>query len=93
MEEVILLEKKVKAVSVKERLPLVHRQFNAPMKRAVGLILVKAVAAGELDALECGKIESQINKSLINPYFQLDQKYLRFITGKLKSGKAQSQKA
>jgi len=71
--------------------PIVHRQFNGVMLEAVRPILTKSVAAGELDVLECAKIESQINTSINNPFFQLDPKYLSFIVGKLKAGKRKRQ--
>jgi hypothetical protein len=71
--------------------PFIHRQFTTAMQKAVQPILVKSVASGELDPLECGKIESQINASINNPFFQIDKKHLSFIVGKLKSGKSQRQ--
>ena len=74
-----------KAVKTHRERPYHHQQFNHAMKKAVAPVLLNAVASGELSCLDCGKIETQINKSLINPHFQIDQKYLNFIIGKLKS--------
>jgi hypothetical protein len=60
-----------------------HKQFTPEMKDKVTDILTKSVAAGELDVFESGKIETQINKSLRDPSFQLDQKYQEFLAKKL----------
>jgi hypothetical protein len=60
-----------------------HKQFNVEMKNKVTDILTKAVASGELDILKSGKIETQINKSLVDPSFQLDQEYQEFLFKKL----------
>ena len=65
--------------------PFVHRQFSAAMQEKVKPILLKSVAAGELDAFECGKIETQINRSIQNPFFQIDRKYADFLNRKLKA--------
>jgi hypothetical protein len=67
--------------------PLFHRQFNTIMLEAARPVLVKSVAAGELDFFECAKIETQINQSIKNPFYQIDQKYLNFLVGKLKANK------
>jgi hypothetical protein len=60
-----------------------HKQFTPEMKDRVTDILTKSVEAGELDVFESGKIETQINKSLRDPYFQIDQKYQAFLAKKL----------
>ena len=60
-----------------------HRQFNKAMKKSLEPFLTEWVSSGELDPVDCGKIESQINKSMQNPLFQIDQKYLGFIIGKI----------
>jgi uncharacterized protein YjgD (DUF1641 family) len=60
-----------------------HKQFTPEMKDRATDILTKSVAAGELDVFESGKIETQINKSLRDPSFQLDQKYQEFLAKKL----------
>jgi hypothetical protein len=59
-----------------------HRRFTPQDKDDAMEILSKAVANKELDILECGKIESQINKSIRDPNFQLDQKYISFLAKK-----------
>jgi hypothetical protein len=59
-----------------------HKQFTLEMKDRVTDILTKSVAAGELDVFESGKIETQVNKSLRDPHFQLDQKYQEFLSKK-----------
>jgi hypothetical protein len=73
--------------------PYFHRQFDADMKKAVVPIIADAVSDGSIDILTAGKIEGQINKSIRDPNYQIDQKVLSFIIGKLKFGKTQSQKA
>jgi hypothetical protein len=60
-----------------------HKQFTPEIKDKATDILTKAVADGELDVFESGKIETQINKSLRDPSFQLDQKYQEFLFKKL----------
>jgi len=70
---------------VSAKAPFIHRQFNAAMQEKVKPILLKSVAAGELDPFECAKIETQINRSIQNPFFQLDRKYADFLNGKLKA--------
>jgi hypothetical protein len=70
---------------------VMHRQFNSGMLEAVRPLLVKAVSVGELTISECGRLETQINKSIQNPFFQLDREYLNFIIGKLKAGRRQRQ--
>jgi len=67
------------------KIPLIHRQFTPAMQKAVTPILVKAVADGELDPLVCGMIETQINKSICNPFFRLDRKYMSFLNRKLRA--------
>jgi hypothetical protein len=62
---------------------LKHKQFTSAMKDACMDVLTKAVKDGELSILECGKIETQINKSLNNPAFQLDQKYVQLLQSKM----------
>lgn len=56
-----------------------HKQFTKHSKDEAMAILTKAVADGELSVLDCGKIETQINKSLRNPAYQLDQKFIEFL--------------
>jgi hypothetical protein len=59
-----------------------HKQFTTETKNKATEILTKAVAAGELDMWDSMKIETQINKSLLDPSFQLDQKYQEFLAQK-----------
>jgi uncharacterized protein YjgD (DUF1641 family) len=59
-----------------------HKQFTAETRNKATEILTKAVAAGELDFWDSMKIETQINKSLRDPNFQLDQKYQEFLAQK-----------
>jgi hypothetical protein len=56
-----------------------HKQFTAETKNKATDILTKAVRAGELDIWDSMKIETQINRSLRDPNFQLDQKYQDFL--------------
>jgi hypothetical protein len=56
-----------------------HKQFTAETKNKATDILTKAVKAGELDIWDSMKIETQINRSLRDPNFQLDQKYQDFL--------------
>jgi uncharacterized protein YfcZ (UPF0381/DUF406 family) len=59
-----------------------HRQLTAQDREELRPILTKAVEAKELDLVECGKLETQINKSIRDPSFQLDQKFLSFLESK-----------
>jgi hypothetical protein len=59
-----------------------HKQFTTETKDKATEIMTKAVAAGELDFWDSMKIETQINKSLRDPNFQLDQKYQEFLAKK-----------
>ena len=62
---------------------LQHRQFTSAEKDAAMDVLLKAVEAGEITAIECGKFETQINQSMRDPNFQLDQDKMRFLQKKL----------
>jgi hypothetical protein len=59
-----------------------HKQFTTETRNKATEILTKAVAEGELDIWDSMKIETQINKSLRDPNFQLDQKYQEFLAQK-----------
>jgi uncharacterized protein YjgD (DUF1641 family) len=59
-----------------------HKQFTTESKDKATEILTKSVEAGELDIWDSMKIETQINKSLRDPNFQLDQKYQEFLARK-----------
>ena len=74
-----------KTRQVNKKTPFIHRQFDHAMLETVKPILLKSVAAGELDIVECGKLETAINRSIQNPFFQIDRKYLDFLNKKLKS--------
>jgi hypothetical protein len=60
-----------------------HKQFTPEMKDACTEVLAKAVKDGEISIYECSRIESQINKSLSNPAFQLDEKYIMLLKSKM----------
>lgn len=60
-----------------------HKQFTSAEKDEAMDVLLKAVEAGEITAIECGKFETQINKSMRDPNFQLDQDKIRFLQKKL----------
>jgi hypothetical protein len=47
-------------------------------------ILVKAVAEGELDAIEAGKIETSLNKCCRFPALSLDEKHASFLLKKMR---------
>jgi len=79
MKKSVLHKKKGNATTV-----ILHRQFTPETLKAVSPILTKAVSDGELGLLVCGDMESQINESIRNPLFQMDQRYVRFLAGKLK---------
>jgi uncharacterized protein (DUF2344 family) len=61
-----------------------HRQFTVQDRDELIPILTKAVKEEELDIHECGRLETQINKSIRDPNFQIDQKFVSFLKGKLK---------
>jgi hypothetical protein len=61
-----------------------HRQFTVQDRDELIPILAKAVKEEELDIHECGKLETQINKSIRDSNFQIDQKFVSFLKGKLK---------
>jgi hypothetical protein len=58
-----------------------HRQFTPADLDEAKDILCKAVADKKLTILESGKAETQINKSILNPAFQIDQKFLSILAG------------
>ncbi|MGF7108250.1 hypothetical protein [Treponema pedis] len=60
-----------------------HKQFTSAEKDEAMDVLLKAVEAGEITAIDCGKFETQINKSMRDPNFQLDQDKIRFLQKKL----------
>lgn len=56
-----------------------HKQFTPETKNEAMEILLKAASAGTISAIELGKAETQINKSLRDPAFQIDQKYIALL--------------
>jgi hypothetical protein len=60
-----------------------HRQFTVQDRDELLPILTKAVAEKELDLIDCGKLETQINKSIRDPMFQIEPKYASFLEKKL----------
>jgi hypothetical protein len=60
-----------------------HRQFTAKDRDELIPILTKAVADKELDLVDCGKLETQINKSIRDPSFQIDSKFVSFLEKKI----------
>lgn len=69
---------------VKAGVNLTHKQFTPETKKIAMDVLLKAGEAGEISSFDSGKIESQINKSILDPNFQLDQNYIKFLQGKIK---------
>ena len=81
---VIRRRKKMKNfVTGDAKAPYHHRQFTPALKKAVAPLLIEAGKQGELDTQETLRMETQINKSIRDPNFQIDQKYLSFLIGKL----------
>jgi len=62
-----------------------HRQFTVSDQNQLKGILTKAVADGELSLHDCGKLETQINKSIRDPAFQIAPEYADFLRTKLVS--------
>ena len=60
-----------------------HRQLTAQDRDELLPILTKAVADKELDIVDCGKLETQINKSIRDPDFQIEPKFLSWLETKL----------
>ena len=58
-----------------------HRQFTAADLDEVKDALCKAVANKQLTLLESSQAETQINKSIQNPAFQIDPKFLTILAG------------
>jgi hypothetical protein len=56
-----------------------HQQFTQSDMNDAKDILCKAVAAGKLDTLEATRAEIQINKSILNPAFQIDPKFVNIL--------------
>ena len=80
------LAKMKKELDEKDRAPQApyhHRQFNAAMKRLVAPVLIKAVETGEIDFFTSMRAEAQINKSMRDPNYQINQHLLGFLIRKL----------
>jgi hypothetical protein len=63
--------------------PRKHRPFTVSDRDELLPILTKAVQEKELELIDCGKIETQINKSIRDPSFQMEQRFLSFLEKKL----------
>jgi hypothetical protein len=59
-----------------------HRQLTKNDRDELVPVICKAVEAGEMDIMDAGKLETQINKSIINPNFQIEPKLLAFLEAK-----------
>jgi hypothetical protein len=60
-----------------------HRQLTAQDRDELLPILTKAVAGKEIDIIDCGKLETQINKSIRDPNFQIEPRLLSWLETKL----------
>ena len=58
-----------------------HRQFTAADLEEARGILCKAVADKKLTIIESSLAETQINKSIHNPAYQIDQKFINILLG------------
>ena len=47
-------------------------------------IFTNARRAGEISLTELVRVEDQMNKSIVNPNFQIDQKYIMLLQSKMK---------
>ena len=60
-----------------------HKQFSKEDLKIISPILSEFVKKGEIGIMESGIIEGQINKSIQDPTFQIDQQYITFLEKKL----------
>jgi len=60
-----------------------HRQLTTADKNELTDVLTKAVQEGELSIMDSGKLETQINKSIRDPNFQIEPRLLAFLEKKL----------
>jgi hypothetical protein len=60
-----------------------HRQLTINDRNDLMPIINKAVEEKELDIMDAGKLETQINKSINNPNFQIEPRLLAFLEKKL----------
>lgn len=63
---------------------IIHKQFTTQSKEMALDIFTKARRAGEISLMDVVKVEGQINKSIANPSFQIDQKYIMLLQAKMK---------
>ena len=60
-----------------------HRQLTVGDKNELTDIITKATEQGELSHIDSGRLETQINKSIRDPNFQIDPDLLRFLEKKM----------
>lgn len=60
-----------------------HRQLTKNDRDELTPIIIKAVEENELTNIDAGKLETQINKSIMDPNFQIEPKLLVFLEKKL----------
>ncbi|MGP1520065.1 MAG: hypothetical protein ACTTIZ_00920 [Treponema sp.] len=63
---------------------IAHKQFTTQSKEMALDIFTKARRAGEISLMDVVKVEGQINKSIVNPSFQIDQKYIMLLQAKMR---------
>ena len=63
---------------------IIHKQFTTQSKEMALDIFTKARRAGEISLMDVVKVEGQINKSIANPSFQIDQKYIMLLQAKMR---------
>ena len=63
---------------------IIHKQFSAQSKEMAFDIFTNARRAGEISLTELVRVEDQMNKSIVNPNFQIDQKYIMLLQSKMK---------
>ena len=63
---------------------IIHKQFTTQSKEMALDIFTKARRAGEISLMDVVKMEGQINKSMANPSFQIDQKYIMLLQAKMR---------
>lgn len=62
---------------------IAHKQFTTQSKEIALDIFTKARRAGEVSLMDIVKVEGQINKSIANPSFQIDHKYIMLLQAKM----------
>ena len=61
-----------------------HKQFTPEAKASAAEIMKKALIAGSLSLEDCVKLEQQINQSIKDSSFQLDERYIRILAAATK---------